>query len=60
AVYTPFLNLMPKKTAQNTVKALVLKMWKFENKRSGKVWSLELHLIDQHLSSESLSPYPTL
>ncbi|KAI3936276.1 hypothetical protein MKW92_052286 [Papaver armeniacum] len=47
-VYTPFINLEPDKTANEVVKALILKVWKFENKRSGKVWSLELHLMDQN------------
>ncbi|RZC81848.1 hypothetical protein C5167_044447 [Papaver somniferum] len=46
-LYTRF-NLEPNKTANKVVKAL--KVWKFENKRRGKVWSLELHLMEQSVS----------
>ncbi|XP_026442679.1 uncharacterized protein LOC113342315 [Papaver somniferum] len=45
-VYTPFVDLEPGKTTNKIVKVLVLKMWKFENKSTGKVWGLEIHLMD--------------
>ncbi|KAI3884242.1 hypothetical protein MKX03_025259 [Papaver bracteatum] len=47
-VYTPFIDLEPDKTNNKVVKALVLKMWKFEKKNIGKVWGLELHLMDHN------------
>ncbi|KAI3936198.1 hypothetical protein MKW92_041752 [Papaver armeniacum] len=36
AVYSPFIDLEANKAANKVVKALVLKVWKFKKKRSGK------------------------
>ncbi|KAI3961162.1 hypothetical protein MKX01_035748, partial [Papaver californicum] len=53
-VYTTFSKLNPDQTTQKAVKALVLKMWRFESKKSGQMWSIELHLIDHNVSNASL------
>ncbi|KAI3948318.1 hypothetical protein MKW92_042828, partial [Papaver armeniacum] len=47
-VYSPFIDLEPNQEANQVVKALVLKVWKIESKRSGQVWGLEIHLMDQN------------
>ncbi|KAI3907000.1 hypothetical protein MKW92_044341, partial [Papaver armeniacum] len=46
-VYTPFKRLVRNQTHHKVVKALVLKKWRFENKKTSQLWNLDLHLIDQ-------------
>ncbi|XP_026441973.1 uncharacterized protein LOC113341224 [Papaver somniferum] len=46
-VYTPFKRLVRNQTQQKVVRALVLKKWRFENRKTGQLWSFDQHSIDQ-------------
>ncbi|KAI3877397.1 hypothetical protein MKX03_026454 [Papaver bracteatum] len=46
-VYTPFNDLRMNEFQNKTVNAKVLKVWVSENKKTGEVWSLEAHIMDE-------------
>ncbi|RZC59240.1 hypothetical protein C5167_006542 [Papaver somniferum] len=46
-VYTPLKDLRFKQTQNKTIKVKVLKVWISESKKTGEMWSLEAHVIDE-------------
>ncbi|KAI3913523.1 hypothetical protein MKW92_030775 [Papaver armeniacum] len=48
-VYTPLKDLRFKQTQNKTIKVKVLKAWISESKKTGEVWSLEAHVIDEEV-----------
>ncbi|XP_026458579.1 general transcription factor IIF subunit 1-like [Papaver somniferum] len=49
-VYTPLKDLRFKQTQNKTIKVKVLKVWRYESKKTGEVWSLEAHAIDEEVN----------
>ncbi|KAI3948697.1 hypothetical protein MKW92_014355 [Papaver armeniacum] len=53
-VYTPLKDLRFKQTQNKTIKVKVLKAWISESKKTGEVWSLEAHIIDEEVDKENI------